>query len=1004
MIFHDSELMKRLSCYFVTWLIVPVSLLAARAGADEPGAHPRSPREELAAFELADPALTIELVAAEPEVTSPVAITWDEDGRLYVAEMIDYPLGPAQGRIRRLEDRDKDGRYEQATVFADALPYPNGVLPCFGGLLVTGAPDIWFFRDLDEDGRADERIKVLTGFGEGNPQLRVNGLAWGLDNMIYAANGRSDGEVRAPGDPPQRSVSIRQRDVRFRLTQRPGSLIRASAEAIAGLSQFGLAHDDWGNRFPSWNTVPLRHVVLEHRSLERNPFLAEASLVASVLDPSDGGRIYAISPAQARFNRESVAFFNASCGPAIERGDALPASYHGNAFVCEPLTNLVHRRLLVPAGVTFVARRAEQGREFLASRDPAFRPVNLATGPDGALYVVDMYRELVEHPAFVPEPARGAVDFRRWHDRGRIWRVRPESPTPPARVLPGLSRASLRELVDLLGHPGGWWRQAAQRLLVERQDQRAVPLLRAALFQPANPLARLHALWAMAGLDAIDAASLARTLRDPHAGLREHALRVADSVAARRHTQLLATHSLIALADDPEIRVRFQAALALGDRCRGEPEALAALARIAARDASDPWMRLAIASGLRESALAFLLLCDQVPVPAGRSELVRQAASIVGARRDEAEIERLLELIVTRLPLKPLGLAPPGIDVSFDALTLAAGLAAGLERSGPPLHALIASPPHGWKPLLEQLAPLWARASTLATSQQPAAQRLVALDVLARGRPDLAEGIIPRLLQPTGPQELQIAAARAVALAGRPVLAENALADWNSLTLATRRELLAALAGSPALTEVLYRAITRQTIRPGELDASTRQAMERLPDSALKREALSILARFAPQPRWAVLKRYRAALTLAGDVRRGASVFARHCLTCHQHQGQGHGVGPDLSGIAGRAPDALLNDILNPNAEIAPDFTAIAVATHAGQVFTGLLADENATTVKLRRAGGLEDTLLRSQVEQIRSTGQSLMPEGFEQALGLQDMADLIAFLRAGEQAAPAPR
>ena len=363
---------------------------------------------------LADPELTIELVASEPEVTSPVAIAWDEEGRLFVAEMLDYPTATTSGRIRMLEDRDGDGRYEHATVFADGLPFPNGVLPCFGGVLVTAAPNIWFLRDQDGDGRADERQVVLTGFGEGNTQLRVNGLHWGLDNWIYAANGRSDGEVRRPDDPPT---------ARGRLDPAPrrcgsdshaavgtgrGHAGRRRFEAIAGFSQFGLAHDDWGNRFPSWNTIPIRHVVLEQQALDRNPYLAETSSVASILDMADGGRIFAISPPQPRFNRESVAFFNASCGPLDRaRAACLPDRYHGNAFVCEPLTNLVHRRVLEPAGVTFIARRVEQGREFLASSDPAFRPVNLANGPDGALYVVDMYRELVEHPQFVPEPARG---------------------------------------------------------------------------------------------------------------------------------------------------------------------------------------------------------------------------------------------------------------------------------------------------------------------------------------------------------------------------------------------------------------------------------------------------------------------------------------------------------------------------------------------------------------------------------------------------------------------
>src|SRR5580704_4915211 len=217
------------------WLLLFLpGFLATTARAQGPASAPRPPREALAAFELVDPALTIDLVAAEPEVTSPVAIAWDEDGRLYVAEMIDYPVAPASGRIRRLEDRDGDGRYEHATIFADGLPFPNGVLPCFGGVLVTAAPNIWFFRDDDGDGRAEQKSVVLTGFGEGNTQLRVNGLFWGLDNLIYAANGRSDGEVRAPDEPASKAISIRRRDLRFGLKERPGPGQAVRIEAIAG--------------------------------------------------------------------------------------------------------------------------------------------------------------------------------------------------------------------------------------------------------------------------------------------------------------------------------------------------------------------------------------------------------------------------------------------------------------------------------------------------------------------------------------------------------------------------------------------------------------------------------------------------------------------------------------------------------------------------------------------------------------------------------------------------
>jgi len=325
-----------------------------------------------------------------------------------------------------------------------------------------------------------------------------------------------------------------------------------------------------------------------------------------------------------------------------------------------------------------------------------------------------------------------------------------------------------------------------------------------------------------------------------------------------------------------------------------------------------------------------------------------------------------------------------------------AGLAEGLERSGPPLHAVIATPTSELKLPLDRLEKLWTAARALAVSNQPVAERLVALDVVARGRPDLAEEIVPELLAVNQPLAIQAAAARAVARAGRPSLGAKALDRWNDLALGTRRELLAALAGSPLLAESVIQALERQTIAPSELDAATREALNRLSNPTLRSRASAILARFAPPQRSAALASYQDALKLGGDGHRGAALFDKHCQTCHQHQGRGHKVGPDLSGIAGRAPEALLVDILDPNREVAPDYVTLTVATRRGQLLSGLLAEESATTLKLRRADAIEETLLRSEIDEIRSTAQSLMPEGLEQYLNLQDMADLIAFLRQG--------
>ena len=280
--------------------------------------------------------------------------------------------------------------------------------------------------------------------------------------------------------------------------------------------------------------------MLEQQALDRNPYLAETSSVASILDLSDGGRIFPISPPQPRFNRESVAFFNASCGPMIERGGLLPAAYRGNAFVCEPLANLVHRRVLEPAGVTFVARRAEQGREFLASSDPAFRPVNLANGPDGALYVVDMYRELVEHPQFVPDRRGGRSTSAAGTTAGGSGGSgrRPRRSDTARR--PHLRKADDRTLVALLGNRNagggrrrsGCWssdfranrarRRPFSASLTRSCGSRRIPCRGS---MPCGP-------WP--GSAAVDATHRPPTGRRSESWLREHAIRVAAAVQPGR--------------------------------------------------------------------------------------------------------------------------------------------------------------------------------------------------------------------------------------------------------------------------------------------------------------------------------------------------------------------------------------------------------------------------------------------------------------------------------------
>jgi putative membrane-bound dehydrogenase-like protein len=926
--------------------------------------QPLAPREALKTFTVA-PGFRIDLVAAEPEVMDPVAMAFDEDGRVYVAEMADYPLGPPSGRIKLLDSTKGDGVLDKATVFVDKIPYPTGVMPWRGGILVTAAPDIWFFKDTDGDGKADVKELVFTGFVEGNQQHRVNGLTFGLDNWIYGTNGDSGGTI-SRGDTGAPRLSISGRDFRFRPDY-------SGVEGVEGRGQYSNTFDEWGNRFINDNANHLRHPVLPLKYLARNPNLAVAAVEEGISDHGTSSVVYPTSKMQERPNDLAAAgHFTSACSPTVYKGAGFGPDYQGNIFVCEPVHNLVHRDIVVPKGASFTAKRGYENAEFLSSSDPWSRPVNLCGGPDGALYVVDMYRAVIEHPQWIPLEMQRRVDLRAGWDKGRIYRVTPEGWRAGPR--PALSKATAKDLVAQFDNPNAWWRATAQRLLIERQDKAAVELLKQALTFK-SPTARLHALWTLEGLGSLDDEILLGALKDVDAGVREHALRLSESRLAGSESLRKAVQ---ALGADAGARVRFQLAFTAGEL--DDEVALGLLAGIVAKDVGDKWTRLAVLSSLKKNGPALLsrLPAELLEKPAAL-EFVRQLGELVGASRDEAQVVDWLKVLTAN-----------AATAARWRLVALSSLGPALRRSGMKIEALLeksgtTATVGGW------------RAGLLETSADAAREvpdRVSAIDMLSLlPLPDMPASM-EKLLKPQEPPQVQVAAVRALGTDA----AARLLDGWSRYTAPVRREVLAACLSKPATIEGIVERLEKGEIRPVELEPQQRDMLLKHPSGSVRERVKKVLASKSSDEREQLIdETWKKVQGLKGDPVAGEKMYLTTCATCHRMHGQGFDVGPNLSSVAGREKRALLTDILDPNRAVAPQFQVYLVKIPgARDPVSGIIASETPASITLKRANAEETLVLRRDILEIKAWPASLMPEGVENSVNAQGFADLLEYLQRG--------
>ncbi len=938
----------------------------------------KSPAESMAAIKI--PAgLEVELVAAEPLVRDPVDVAWSADGKMWVVEMADYPdgmdgAGQPGGRIRYLESTKSDGVYDRSTLFADGLNFPTSVLPWRDGVLVSAAPDLLFLRDTDGDGRADRREKIFTGFGEGNQQHRVNGLQWGLDGWLHMANGNSGGKVTFAKSPGA-AVDIGQRDFRLQIDE-------GRIEGLSGQSQVGRNRDDWGNWFGCNNSNPIWHYALEEQYLRRNPHLVPPSSTVTVSNTPGASRVFPVSETLARFNDPNgFNHITSACGVMIYRDDGLGAEFAGNVFVCEPVHNLVHREIIRPVGATFVSRRAsdEQNTEFFASADNWSRFVAVRTGPDGALYIVDMYRLVIEHPKWIPEAWQKQLgNLRAGDDQGRIYRVRPKGAV--LRPVPRLDRSDAAGLVAALDTPNGTVRDLVQQQLVWRKDVAAEPALAAAVAGAKRPEARVQALATLDLMGALTPSVVERALHDPHPGVRRHALRISGRFS-KTAPQLF--NAIAAMTDDPEAGVRQQAAYALGEWTG--PAAAAALGRLLRRD-DDRFVRAAAMSSALPHAESLLA---QLGANAAPDDPVLIDLAI--ATNNVPALGRILSAIA-------------GAAVGTERMRRFAAFARvldGLQRNNTSLAQLHPGTSAAASDPLAAGDQVFAAARKIAEDgKAPVAERVAAAQVLGRGRSLQNEDVqqLIALLTPQSPVELQLAAVTALGRINRPTIPTKLLARWNGYGRAVRTAVLDLIISRTNWANLLLDRVEADPAMRAEIDAGRQLALVRHSNGNLATRAAAIFNASLDANRQKVIDRYLGAVkSLSGNAKKGSGVFATMCSACHKFGDvPGRLIGPDIAAVKDRTPDYLVTHILDPNRAVEDRYVLYSAATQDGRTLAGMLTGEAGNSITFLGLDGAEQVILRSELTSLASTSRSLMPDGLEGAINEQSMTDLIAFLAGG--------
>ncbi|WP_428667289.1 PVC-type heme-binding CxxCH protein [Runella sp.] len=964
---------------------------------------------------------TVEMVTAEPLIADPVAMEVDENGDMYVVEMHGYPLNlSGSGKVKLLKDTNNDGYPDKSIVFADNLKLPTGIMRWKNGFIVTDAPDVLYLEDTNNDGKADVRNKILSGFALSNPQHNLNTPRFELDNWIYLGHegavtpfvfkkefGDKGTDIVFPGNPsaPHLDPNANGKAVRFK----PDTY---ELEELSGRTQYGHTMDAWGHHFYTSNANHIYHEVLANNYLKNNPILLVPNATQNISDHGEAAEIYPTTETPNHQLLTDAGVITSSCGITWYGGRAFGEKFDNVTFIAEPVHNLVHADIVKDAGSSFIASRLNEKSEFLASKDAWFRPVNFYVGPDGALYVIDYYRQIIEHPEWMSDEITQSGALYNGTDKGRIYRIVPNKGLPMNWLGKlNLSKKSATELAKLLDSDNSWYRRTAQRLLLHRQAKEAVPALRALMTKSQRPEAQAHALWLLDGMKSIEKDDIVQALRNKTAGVRENGIRVAENRLNSAFGKDLIPE-LIALQNDESAKVRFQLLNTLGLLKSAESEK--ARLEILKRDMHDRWAGLAgIASFAGKENRIFEAAITEFtkrPTPE-TSEFISNLASTISGGENKAGFSEMMQKIMSETPgtdgWKAAALNgitkrwqyQKGKGVSLlsepekEKLLANFSFAASSEFRIASLRLLeVAGLPKG-KLLEEKLVQAKAAINSLSQENNVDAFKAHAIFLLSMSNSNELTPMFQQLLTQKEPEIVLSAALKALGKTADAQACRFILKEIHHFPPALKKEAVNVFLSNPERINLLLKAIETKELEKSVLGWPQMVRLMNYYDVAIRTYARKVLA--VNEDRKAVLQNYMQALALKGSQPKGQVVFEKNCASCHQIEGvKGVNFGPDLSTLRSRNATSVLTEIINPNNSIADMYDLWTLELKNGSVIAGIIAQENTNNVSIREMGGTVSVIQKKDIAKMQKAEQSIMPNGLENAISIQEMADLIAFIK----------